>query len=127
SLIPDVAGVESRCRLEKKNVRFFIRDRPVLDAGGYDQELTFLEPDIPFPELHPESAFDHEKQLVFLLMVMPDERALKLYELDMLAVQLTDDPGTPMFTKVGELVRKVYLVHDFSPRKPLRTAVVGLP
>jgi hypothetical protein len=42
-------------------------------------------------------------------MVMPDEFALELRELDVLAVELADNAGTPMLRKLIELPGEVDL------------------
>src|SRR5258708_14385264 len=41
--------------------------------------------------VHPKSSFNHEKHFVFVLMVMPGKRSLKLYQFEVLPVKLTND------------------------------------
>jgi hypothetical protein len=48
-------------------------------------------------------------------MVVPDELATKLYELDLLAIQRADNLGPPVFVNERQLFREIHLVHDVSP------------
>ena len=73
---------------------------PVFDAARNDQELAFLEPDLPVAEIHPESSLHHQEHLVLVLMVVPDEFSLELDEFDKLAVELADDLRAPMIVKL---------------------------
>ena len=75
-LVPHVAGVERRARLEKKQVDLLLDHRPVLDAAWDDQKLPRLEPHIAVAKLQLETA--SEDQLVFVIVVMPDELAFEV-------------------------------------------------
>ena len=55
-------------------------------------------------------AVENQEELVLALVVMPDELAFDLRELHVLAVELTDDPRTPPFRELLELLREVHLV-----------------
>src|SRR5271157_3376582 len=81
----------------------------MLDASGHDWKLAFLQPDIAVPELHPESPLDHQEQLVFVVMLMPNKLALEFHQLDVLPVQLANDPGAPVIVEEGELLTQVHL------------------
>jgi hypothetical protein len=50
-------------------------------------------------------ALDHQKELVFCLVVVPHKLALYLGDLALLAVQLADDPGRPLLVQERELLR----------------------
>src|SRR5206468_1395491 len=71
-LVPDVARVENRCRLEEQDVRLLVGYRAVLHPARHDNELPLADPLVPVPELHPERAPHHQEELVLMLMVMPD-------------------------------------------------------
>src|SRR5262245_48362426 len=92
-LVAHVARVQRRGRLEEQDVSLLLGHRPVFDAPRDDQELARFQPDVPVAELHAEAAVHDQEQLVLALVVVPDERALELDELDLLAVQLADDLG----------------------------------
>ena len=50
------------------------------------QEFTLLQPNVAVSVLHPESPFDHHEGFVFVVMLVPHELALELYQLDVLPV-----------------------------------------
>jgi hypothetical protein len=77
----------------------FVGDRPVFDASRHDQAFPFLQPDVAIPKFHSKSALYDKEQLVFVVVVVPDERSLELDQFDLLAVQFADDFGFP---QVGE-------------------------
>src|SRR5271157_2654396 len=83
------------------------------------------------PELHPESPLDHEKQLVFVVMLMPDELPLEFYQLDVLPVQLAHDPGIPVIVEEGELLLGVHrgdrLVSEDLRRSPSLSMDLSFP
>ena len=68
-----------------------LRDRTVLDAARDDDELALVQRQDAVAELHVEPPVHHEEKLVLGVVSMPDELALELDELDVLAVQLADD------------------------------------
>src|SRR5688572_26746070 len=107
SLRHHVTRIHRRRGLEEEHVDFVLGDRAMLDASGNDQELAFLEGDVTIAELHREATLHNEEQLVLALMLMPDELALKLHELDVLPVQLPDDLRIPVRIKERELLAEV--------------------
>jgi hypothetical protein len=104
SLVTDVSGVQRGSGLEQKDVGFLLSDRSVLDASRHDDELTLFDPDVPIPELHAKAAFDHQKQLILVIVMMPDELASELDQLYQLAIQLACDFWAPVVGETRELV-----------------------
>ena len=51
-----------------------------------------------------ERPFDDEKELVFMIMMMPDKFAQQLGQFDMLAVELPDNFWGPVVVKQAKLV-----------------------
>ena len=111
-LVLDVPGVERGRRLEKQDPAFFVSDRLVLHSARDHDELAFLELKGLVAEFDAKPSFDHEKHLVFVLMVMPDEFAFQLIELHQLAVEFTCDVGLPVFVDLGEFRGEIDFVHD---------------
>src|SRR5206468_4488629 len=103
SLVADVARVQRRRGLEEHDLDFLVRDRAMLHPARYDDKLTRPQLDDAIAQLQTKVATMHEKELIFVLVVMPHERTLELCELDLLAVQLTNDLGTPVVGKRREL------------------------
>lgn len=100
--VVDVAGVSRGGGFEEHDGAFVFGDGLVLDAAGDDAELSFAERDHAVSKVQIELAGEDEEHLVFIGMVMPDVLALKLDELDVLAVELADDLGGPVVGEGGE-------------------------
>jgi hypothetical protein len=96
------------------------RSMSVLDALWDDEEFARVERDVAIAELDHEAALEDEEQLVRMLVMVPHEVACELRDLDLLAVELTDDARAPMVHEEAQLLREVHLVHGpFSPRRRL--------
>jgi len=67
-LILHVARVQRSGRLEQQHLNLLLGDRAVLDASWHDEELTFFQPDVAVPVLHPESSLDHQEEFVFVIV-----------------------------------------------------------
>lgn len=93
----------------------------MLKPSGDDDELALPYPHRTVPELHIELAGDHEKHLVLVLVAVPDEFPLKLYELHMLAVQLANYLRVEV---LGEL-RKLFGQRDFRRLTPPHITPTG--
>jgi hypothetical protein len=122
ALVDDVAGVQRGCGLEEQEPAFFVGYGFVFYAARHDHELAFFDPFVMFvkvfvPIMHAEAALDHEKQFIFMLVVVEDELAFYLVELDALAVELGGNVGLPVFRNFGELFGDVDFVHEDSWRK----------
>ena len=84
----------------------------MLDAARHDQELARSSHTCAIAKVHPEPSLDDEEQLVLALVVMPDELALELHQLDVLAVQLADDARIPVVGELGQLRGDRDLLHE---------------
>jgi len=103
-LAGSVARVQRSGRLEQQDPNLVVRDRPMLHASRDDEELALFERDGMVAKFHPEPAPNHQEQLIFVVMVMPDEGALKLDQFHLLTVQITDDLWRPVFGEQRELL-----------------------
>src|SRR5205085_4128948 len=95
---------------------------PVIDAARDDDQLTFLDDDASIAELHREPSPVDEKEFVLVLVAMPDEHALELDHLHVMAVHVADDFGGPMRREERELLPQVDLVHAPSVGRPFYPA-----
>jgi len=50
-------------------MRLFLSDGSMLYAARHNEELAFFHPHFPVPEFDPQSAMNHQKQFVFVLVV----------------------------------------------------------
>ena len=87
------------------------RDGPVLDAARDDQKLPFFQPERMVPKIHSESPLDDQEQLILVLMMMPDKLSLEFDQLDVLAVQIANDPRIPVVVEQAEFFLDVYFLH----------------
>ena len=72
-----------------------------------DDELAGRDLRLAVRQLHPKRAADDEEQRIGVIVMMPDELALEPGKLDLLAVQLTHETGTPVIGEQGEFLGKV--------------------
>src|SRR6185436_20174955 len=78
--------------------------------------------------IHAETPTHDQKHLVFNFVVVPGERTLELYQLQMLAIQLANDPWVPVIVDEGKLFGEIDLVHIWrrSPIGPMRHRTHGM-
>ena len=111
-LVFHISRVQSRRRLEQQKPAFFFSDRKVLDAARHYDEFAFFNPLVVIAELHAEPALDDQKQFVLMLVMMEDELAFELVELQVLAVEFGGDVRLPIFVDLREFLNDVDFVHD---------------
>ena len=85
-------------------------DRLVFYAARNDEELALVEFDDPITKMYRQVAVEDQEELVLLLVMVPDELAFELGELDVLAVELADDTGAPAIRELLEFLGEVHLV-----------------
>src|SRR5688572_14375075 len=91
---------------------------PMLGPVRHQDHLARIDPNLAVAKIHAQPTGDDEEQLVFGLMVVPDEAALELHHFDLLAIQLRNDFGTEVFRKGRQLLRHADLVHVASIMSP---------
>src|SRR5207253_1089698 len=79
------------------------------------KKLAFADAHIAGAQAHGDSAFDHQEQLVFVLMMMPHELALELDQLDVGIVQLAGDFWLPVFVEAGKLFGEINFFEFHGP------------
>src|SRR5262249_28040870 len=107
ALISHVSGVQGRFGLKQDDLGFLFGERPVLHATRDDDEFAGADADFAVPQLHPHAALHDEKHLVLVVVMMPDELALELHELDQAVVHLADDLGLPLILKPPKHLRQI--------------------
>src|SRR5262245_61204063 len=53
----------------------------------------------------------HEKEVVSVIMPVPDELALRLDDHDVMPIELCDGSGLPVFRKGGQLYFEIHWIH----------------
>ncbi len=82
-------------------------DRLMFYAPRHDEELAFVELDDPVTKMYRQVAVEDQEELVLSLVMVPDELTFELGELDVLAIELADDTGAPMFSELLEFLGEV--------------------
>ena len=82
-------------------------DRLMFYAPRHDEELAFVELDDPVTKMYRQVAVEDQEELVLVLVMVPDELAFELGELDVLAVEFADDTGAPTFSELLEFLSEV--------------------
>jgi hypothetical protein len=86
----------------------------MLDPARHHDELAFVDPFVTIAEIHAKAALDHEEHFVFVLVMVKDELALDLIELDMLPVKLGRNVGLPVLSNLREFFGDADLGHEAS-------------
>ena len=102
-----VAGIRRPARLDQQDMRLLVGDRAVLDAARNDEEVSFLQLDVPVPQLDRQASFEDEEEVVRLGVRVPDELALQLPDLDLVVVVIADDARLEVLLERRELLREI--------------------
>src|SRR5579862_1247247 len=79
----------------------------MFDAAGHHEELSLVEFDVAVPQLEGQMAFEHEEEVVGLIVLMPDEFAFDFDQQNVVVVERRDDPWCPMVVEACELFDQV--------------------
>jgi hypothetical protein len=103
-VVGDVARIASLCRLENDDLNFLFGGRPMFNASWHNEKLASTQFNFTIAKLHSELSLPYQKQLVLLVMVMPNKLTLELDELDFLTVKFGYHLRPPMLAEDGELL-----------------------
>ena len=92
-------------------MNLFLRDGTVLHSLGNDEELARAQHDVSFSHLDGETPFQHQEEVIRFFVGVPDERASRLDDHEVVAVELADRPRFVALREGGEFFRKVDLLH----------------
>ena len=79
-----LARVQRRLGLKQQHFRLTVGDRFVLDATGHNKKLAFGKSDGFISQLDLNASLMDEKQLIRLIMPVPDKFALQLGQFDLI-------------------------------------------
>jgi hypothetical protein len=97
-----VAGIGCTGWLAQQHVHFLLRDRPVLNALGYNVNLAWPKRNGSIAQLDVQLPLDKEKEIVRLIVLVPNKLALHLYDHYVIAVELRHCPRRPVFRERRE-------------------------
>src|SRR2546429_2037988 len=77
--VSDVAGIQRRLWFEQDDVDFLVSGGAVLDAARDDDKIALVDDGFVGAGLHPPRTFYEQKQIGFVVMIMPDENGFLLF------------------------------------------------
>src|SRR5687767_9215870 len=106
-----VTSIRCPSTLNEKNVSFFICDRAMLHSLRHDIQLTWPESYVPVSQLDGNAPLQHEKKVIRVVVFVPNELALELYDPQVVAVELTDRSRLPILAECCELLGEIDALH----------------
>jgi dihydrofolate reductase len=103
----NIAGIWRALRLDEKHMRLVFSDRTMLHAFGHYKNLARTQPDRSFPQLNADAPAQHQKKIVRVVMLVPNELALHFHDHQVMAVELPHHARLPMIGKRRQLLRQV--------------------
>src|SRR5262249_44617631 len=97
-----MTGVQNAARLDEHELHFAFGGGLVLDAFRHDEHFSCRHVDMPVPEVDAQRPLDHQECFVRFGMLVPDEVALNLDDLELVVVHLGDDFWTPLLVEQAE-------------------------
>ena len=90
-LVLDIAGIERGSGLEEHDPALFLSYRTMFDAARHDDEFAFFDPLMAVEEIHAQAPFHDQEQFIFIVVMVKNELAVQLHELDMLSIEFSRD------------------------------------
>jgi hypothetical protein len=109
--IGDISSVQSRFWFDQNDVNFFVGDGAMFDAARDNDEFTFAHRGFAIAEFHAQSAFDDQKELVFVVVMMPDKLAFEFNGFDVAVVDFADDARIAIVGEKAEFILEIDGVH----------------
>jgi hypothetical protein len=85
----------------------------VLYALGHDEYFAWTDPNGAIPQLNCDVPKENQKEVVGIVVLVPDEFTLDLHNHEVMPIEATDNPRLPVVRKCCELIDKIYRVSDF--------------
>jgi hypothetical protein len=79
----------------------------VLDALRHNEHLARRELNGAVAKIDPQRAVEHDERLVGVVVIVPDEVALQLDDLELIVVHLSNDLRLPLLVEQSELFCEV--------------------
>ena len=124
-IVHHIPGIPCTCRFKKQDLHFFSGNRFVGNAPWHHQELSFIDGNYFFggsgrvgANMHIKTAPDHQEQLIFRLVVVPDKFTFEFNELHLLSVQFTCNTRMKMIRKERQFFCNIYFFHGLKVEIP---------
>src|SRR5262245_42553855 len=96
--------IENATRLDQEQLDLLLRVGFVLDASGNNEHFSRRDIDVAIAEVDAERSIQDDEGLVRIFVVVPDEVALQLDDLELIVVHLGDDLRLPLLVEQPELL-----------------------
>ena len=74
-----------------------LSDRPVLNALGHDEYFAWTKPDNAVSQLNSHMPNENQKEVVGIVVLVPNKFALDLHDHEVVTVEASDDARLPKF------------------------------
>lgn len=91
-----ITSVGRAGRFDQQNVCFFFCHWRVLDTFGDDKQLAWTKRHVALAHSDGQPTLEHEKEVIGLVVCVPDELALNLDHHQVVSVKLADRSGLPV-------------------------------
>lgn len=102
-----IAGIFDALRFDDERLALPIGPRSVLHPLGYNKHLPRSDLNTAVSKVDMQDPAEHNEHLVGIAVLMPNELASRLEELELVLVEFSDDPGGPCLVEAGEFLSKV--------------------
>jgi hypothetical protein len=92
-------------------MNLFVGYGKMLHAARNDEKFPLVHQRFVIAKTHAQRTLYDEKQLVFGIVMMPDELAFDLHGLYVTVIQFANNPRIPMVLKFAELFSDIYNLH----------------
>jgi hypothetical protein len=98
----------------------------VFNPPGDNGKLPFRDPQVAVAQLDQQPAFNHQEELVFILVQVPDKLAFDLDELQVRVVDFAGDSRLPVVLNQAEFLSKVDNGQSFLSETFVRTNIIRI-
>src|ERR1700722_91620 len=113
-----MSGIEHAARLDQQQFYLLLGVRLVFDAPGDNEHFAGRQANRAVAEIDPQRTLDHKEGLIGVLVIMPNEIALQLHELELIVIHFRDNLRLPLLVEQSELPREInrLMVHAAKSR-----------
>jgi hypothetical protein len=94
---PRIPGIRGSARFNEKNMSLDIGDRSVLYAFGHYEYFSWTKPNGAVSQLNSDMPNENQEEVVGIVVFVPNEFALDLYNHEVVPVKATDNTRLPIF------------------------------
>jgi hypothetical protein len=108
-----IPSIRRSAGFDEKNMGLVLSDRPVLNALRHHEYFAWTKPYSAVSQLNSDMSNENQKEVVGIVVLVPNEFALDLHDHEVVTVEATDDARLPIFRECREFIREIYCAHGF--------------